>query len=567
MNGAERVCATLQDLGADCVFGLPGTQNTPLYEALRLSALRSVVPSDEGAAAFMATGYARASGRPGVLTTIPGPGFLYALPGIAEAREDSAPVVWITLRARSGDRAWPLQAIDQHAIAAPLVKRVIAVERADEIATALSEAWHAALDEEPGPVMVELGPALLLADVAQGPSGAHATRETAPLPDEAVAALLARLRACARPLLVAGQGAQGVAADVRALAHALGAPVIFTCSGRGVLADDDPFAFVQDFSTGVGAVVPALIERADLVLVLGCKFTHNGSAGGRLELPAGKLVRVDRSATVLAANYPAAVAVHAPLERVMPAIAAAAIGARNWDPAELQAWRTALSEARASPIEHEPVLPEAAGAGFSALFSSVAGALGADALYTADAGLHQLLTRRYAIVQRPRGLLCPSDFQSMGFGLPGAIGAAIARPQARVVACIGDGGLALSAGELLTAVRERIALIVIVFNDRSYGLIRRQQIANYGHECGVELAEVDYAMLARGAGCNYLRASGDADAIAQALAEATGVTLVELRLADAPSFERERSRSALKAKVRGMVPRAAWRVVKRIAGR
>lgn len=567
MNGAERVCATLSALGARCVFGLPGTQNTPLFEALRTSALRSVVASDEGAAAFMATGYARASGQPGVLTTIPGPGFLYALPGIAEARDDSAPLVWITLRARTGDHAWPLQAIDQPAIAAPLVKRVITVEHAAGIHAALTEAWRSALDEEPGPVMVELGPALLLAN-ANGERQAAPVREDEKQPaPAAVGELLARLRASARPMIIAGQGAQGVATEVAAVARAMGAPVIFTCSGRGVLADDDPLAFVQDFSTGVGAVVPALVERADLVLVLGCKLTHNGSAGGRLALPADKLVRIDQSAAVLAANYPAALTIHAPLERVMPMLASDGIAHRQWDVAELQSWRSALSAARAVPIEHEPLLADAAGASFDTLFAALAETLGSTALYTADAGLHQLLVRRYAVVQRVRGLLCPSDFQSMGFGLPGAIGAALAQPQAHVVACIGDGGLALSAGDLLTAVRERIALTIIVFNDRSYGLIRRQQIANYGYESGVALAPVNYGELAQATGCNYLQAAGDVRAIARAVADASGVTLVELRLADVPSLERERIGSMVKAKLRTVVPQSAWQAVKRIAGR
>ena len=113
MSGAERIFATLLDLGTAVVFGLPGSQNVVLYEALRRSGLRSVTASDEGAAAFMAGGYARASGQVGVLTTIPGPGFLYALPAIAEARDDSAPLLWLTLRQPPDSRAFPLQRIDQ----------------------------------------------------------------------------------------------------------------------------------------------------------------------------------------------------------------------------------------------------------------------------------------------------------------------------------------------------------------------------------------------------------------------------------------------------------------------
>ena len=310
-----------------------------------------------------------------------------------------------------------------------------------------------------------------------------------------------------------------------------------------------------------------MIERADLILALGCKFTHNGSCGGRLALPQARLVRIDSSAAVLAANYPASLAVHARLEQVVPAIEAATIGRKAWDAAEMEGWRQRLAAQRQQPIEHEP-RPEGCGtATLTSFFAALAHALGSRALYTADAGLHQLLTRRYAIVGRPRGLLCPSDFQSMGFGLPGAIGAALAQTDAHVVACIGDGGLALSAGELLTAVREGLTLAVVVFNDRSFGLIRRQQVANYGHASGVDLLNPDLAMLADAVGCNFLRVEGDVDVVARQIAGARGVTLVELRLSDAPSFERSRLKGVVKAGVRRAVPDSVWQRAKRLLRR
>src|SRR5262245_5744153 len=112
MNGAELICEVLDELGVRHVFGLPGTQNVLLYEALRRHRLRSISASDEGAAAFMATGYAKASGRVGVLTTIPGPGFVYALAGVVEAHHDSVPLLWLTLRQGDDAQAFQLQTID-----------------------------------------------------------------------------------------------------------------------------------------------------------------------------------------------------------------------------------------------------------------------------------------------------------------------------------------------------------------------------------------------------------------------------------------------------------------------
>ena len=144
-------------------------------------------------------------------------------------------------------------------------------------------------------------------------------------------------------MIYAGQGAQAAAADVRRLAQQWHAPVLFTSSGRGVLPDADPLAFVKDFSFGVGDVVPELIARADLVLALGCKFTHNGSAAGRLQLPPEKLVRIDSSADVLAANYPAALALAARVEDVLPGIVALTNAPSQWTDDELQSLRARVA--------------------------------------------------------------------------------------------------------------------------------------------------------------------------------------------------------------------------------
>jgi len=562
--GADCICATLADLGVRHVFGLPGTQNTALYEAMRKAALRCIVPSNEGAAAFMAAGYARAAGSVGVLTTIPGPGFLYALPGIAEARDDSAALLWLTLRQPDDGQAFPLQKLDQAAVAAPLVKRCVYVDRVDELEPGLRAAFAAAPADEPGPVLVEVSAQCLKQDAAWvGPASAPPSVDL----DEVAARLASLLRRSSRPLIYAGQGAQGAASQVRDLAHRLRAPVLFTCSGRGLLPDSDALAFVRDLSIGVGAVVPTLVERADLILALGCKFTHNGSSAGRLRLPPEKLVRVDASAAVLAANYPASLAVHARVEDVMDALNASAVPSdlspSGWTREELLRLRARLDAENSVPIEHEPVLIDCARAPIAEFFRALSSAMGPRVVYTADAGLHQALTRRYANVVQPRGLLCPSDFQSMGFGLPGAIGAALARPDDRVVACIGDGGLALSAGDLLTAVRENIDLAVVVFNDQAFGLIRRQQLAAYGHTSGVDLQNPDLAALAGAVGCSYFLMEGDLETAVAAVARQPGVRLVELRLRDAPSLRVLQAKRVATESLRTVSPPGFWRMLKR----
>ncbi|MBS0433179.1 MAG: thiamine pyrophosphate-binding protein, partial [Proteobacteria bacterium] len=157
ISAAQIVVEALRQCGADCVFGLPGTQNVALFDALHGSRLRLVVATSEMSAAMMANGYYRASGRPGVLVTIPGPGFTWSLTGLAEAALDSAALLHITnLPARSPGRHFQLQALDQVAMAAPVARRLITIERAEDAAARIAEAWRECRIGEPGPVVVQV---------------------------------------------------------------------------------------------------------------------------------------------------------------------------------------------------------------------------------------------------------------------------------------------------------------------------------------------------------------------------------------------------------------------------
>ena len=376
--------------------------------------------------------------------------------------------------------------------------------------------------------------------------------------------LLDRLRRARRPLLWVGQGAQGASKALRAFVHRWRVPVFSTCSGRGVVADDDPHAIVADFSFGVPAWIDRAIESADLVLVLGCKFTHNGSAGGRLHLPADKLVRVDASAEVLAANYPAQFALCARIEDFIASVMTTELGETEWTASEIAKLRDLSLQERAGPLEHEPAIVAPDISDTHSLFDAMAGAFGRDVVYTTDAGLHQALVRRYVHVTGARGLLCPSDFQSMGFGLPGAIGAALARPAATVVACVGDGALMLSLGDLLTAAREGVDLIVVVFNDGAYGLIRRQQLMTFGHEHATTLLNPDFAILAQAIGCGYFSVANDGAAALRSAAASRGLRLVEVEFSSPMSLRRTAFRSAVQESVVRRLPQPALQWLKRM---
>ncbi|MGH8163583.1 MAG: thiamine pyrophosphate-binding protein, partial [Rhodanobacteraceae bacterium] len=312
LSGAELICETLRVLGVDCVFGLPGTQNVALFEALRTSKLHTVVATNELSAAMMANGYYRASGKPAALLTIPGPGFTWALTGLAEAKLDSAALLHITcMPATSPGQAFPLQALDQAAVAAPLVKRVFTLDRAEDAASVLSGAYAECLAGEPGPVLVQVAKRVW-DETAPGEIAATQAPDTTdsvdPMTVTAVASAITGARRC---VLLLGQGCVAAVDPAMQLAERLRAAVVTTTSGRGVIAEDHPLSLGFELGDNRTGTLNELIESSDLVLAIGCKFSHNGSRGFRLRVPENKLIHVDASADVLGANYPARVAIHA----------------------------------------------------------------------------------------------------------------------------------------------------------------------------------------------------------------------------------------------------------------
>jgi acetolactate synthase-1/2/3 large subunit len=549
MIGADLLCRTLEDRGVTCVFGVPGTQTVLLHEALRKSRIRVVVPSHELAGSFMANGYYRASGRVAPLVTIPGPGFTYALTGLAEALHDSAAVLHIAGCAPGTDPRQHFQALDQRAIAGPLVKGSRRIEAVDEITSAVEEALELATGGEPGPVLLEWTAAALEAAPSSAPSGAG-TR-TVGLDQEIVERAAGRLAASRRPLMLVGQGCACAPGPLRELAELLGAPVVTTASGRGVLPEDHPLALGFDLVRSTAETASVLFQEADLVLALGCKLGASGSAGFRLGLSQERLVRVDTCPRSLEDNYPASLGILADagafLVSVTPAVRRLRHDGSTWSPDELAAWRKRLRTGSDSP---EPVVQGVRPPTSAAFFSALRAALPRDGIVVADSGLHQTLLRRHFDVLANRGLIFPSDFQSMGYGLPAAIGARLAEPARPVVAVIGDGGFAMSGLELLTAVRERIPITVVVFVDGALNRIRLEQLARYGHSADVDLLAPDFAGLAAALGARYLRCDGDAERVLRGAIGSGEVTLIEVPVGDSPAIHLSRLKGLAKGAAR-----------------
>ena len=570
-TGSTILCRTLERLGVNCVFGLPGSQNISFYEALRRSSIRAVLATHELAAAFMANGYSRVSGRVGVLTTIPGPGFAYALAGLAEAYLDSAAVLYIVQKPHvSPGRKFALQAIDQKVIAGPIVKCIYEVERVADLARVVEQAYRTAQTGEPGPVLVQVANSVF-SDVLTKEDSRPAEEDSPapPLPavvPELIEEAVQLLAVSPRVAIYCGQGCNGAAQQLRELAELLQSPVIPTRSARGVLPEDHPLSVVFNSDGGAVDALNGLFKRSDLILTLGCKFSYNGAAGFLLRIEKEKLIHVDASPAVLGANYPARLQILSDasefLSRVLIHRETLKARSAGWNAGELAHWRErARAEAARGlpePKVHGVVPPTPAG-----FFAALRRAMPADACLVTDSGLHQVLARIHFTVLLPRGLLVPSDFQSMGFGLPAAIGARLAAPERPVVALIGDGGLAMTGMELLTAVRENTPLTVIVFNDGALGQIRLQQLSAFGHSHATDLRNPDFALFAESIGVAYFLVDGDAENVLRRAVESKGVSLVEVVLGDSPAIHARRTKGLARETARRLLGPRIFQELKR----
>jgi acetolactate synthase I/II/III large subunit len=526
VSGAEVLCATLEAAGVEYVFGLPAAQTLQLYEALRRSALRAIVPTHELAAAFMAGGYARASGKVGVLTTMAGPGFMYALAGIAEAKLDGSALVHITLQpARTADGKPGFQAVDQQAIAKSLVKATFTIDEWEAVPHVVSQALHLARSPNPGPVLVEIAAAALDAAGKRMPSLEQVAPEPSHDDFEHVAALVAAAR---RPAILATGECFGATTLLQDVAEKGRIPVCIPVPVRGLVPEDHPWCLCFDEQRTSIHALNAALERFDLVVLLGSNLGHSSTAGAQLVLRQDRVIRVSMLDATLGNGYGARVSVCAEPAALLRHLGTADTFASEWTVGEMDAIRTLFAEHQ--PKEPpEPLVGDTWPADF---FSALRGALPRDAIVVTDAGLHQVLVRRHHVALSQGGLMIPSDFQSMGFGLPAAIGAKLGAPDRPVLVVMGDGGFNISGLEMLTAAKERVPLIVVVFNDGELNLIRLDQFRRSGHSHAVGVLGPDLSRLAASLGISYRKVAGDAAEAVRAAVASGESSLIDVPVRD-----------------------------------
>jgi len=546
------VVKSLRSLGVDAVFGIPGSHDAFLYDALRKSPVRTILATNELHAAFMANGYFRRCGKPGVMVTVAGPGFTNGVTGLAEAFFDSAGLVCIVCKpAGLPGQKFQLQKIDEKEIIRSVSKNGFKIKDGAEIGSFLPECFGLAVSGEPGPVLLEISSSALSQKTPDiGLDGSTPQIWLLPLDKQAFDKAARRIESSRKPLLYLGQGAMPASAAIHELVDLLNIPVLTTTSGRGILSEKHPMCLPCDLMEDT-KLLNTLIESSDLVLAAGCKFTHNGAKGFRLKLPKEKLIHVDASPDVLGANYPAHIALCGDAADFFNSLLQRRelfrLREPGWKPVEIAEWRRSLLKNKHKKSFSEPRFEGLRPPTAAAFFTALDDLLPEDSCMVTDSGLHQMMARKYLPVTAPAGLIVPADFQSMGFGIPAGIGAKLASPESKVVIVTGDGGFALSGMELLTAVREKIDVTVILFNDNRLGMIHLHQLSKSGRSHAVQTGLVDYSRFCESIGCACFKAADDCHASLEKALEAEGVSLVEVSLRDSLDYKKSGVKGAIRS--------------------
>jgi acetolactate synthase-1/2/3 large subunit len=522
----EALVELLESTGTTTVFGIPGVHTLELYRGLTNSGIRHVTPRHEQGAGFMADAWARVTGRPGVCILISGPGLTNAITPIAQAYQDSIPLLVISgaLPADQHGFGEIHDLPDQQGLLDQITAFSHTVTHPDELPEVLGRAFDVFESGRPRPVHIGLP-----IDVSKLPAGDVGRRPlvrtaTAPVADPAaVQDAAARLAAAQRPLILLGGGARDAGLAALAIARRIGAPIGLTINGRGTVDHDDPLCLGSALSF---APVDQVLREADAVVLAGAELSHLELWGLSEPLELHGVIRIDVDPGQLDRRYPSEVGLLGDATATLQALDAALADLRpEPDAARVAAAQQRVADVTAA-IEWPPSVAE-----FLDVVAALDAALPADRIVTGDSTKPAYAANHALPMHAPRSWLMPIGYGCLGVALPMAIGAKLAAPDRPVVALAGDGGFMFTMQELATARDLGMALPVVVYDNSGYGEIRDAMDEAGVTHLGTDVTTHDLPAIARGFGIGGVRV-GDASELEAALRtalEASGPTVIELR--------------------------------------
>jgi acetolactate synthase I/II/III large subunit len=522
MTGAQSLVRSLEEVGCEVVFGIPGGTILPAYDPLLDSTrVRHVLVRHEQGGGHAATGYAQATGKVGVCMATSGPGATNLVTPIADAHMDSIPLVAIT-----GQQSRPLigtdafQEADITGITMPITKHNMLVYDAKDIPRAITEAFHLASTGRPGPVLVDI-PKDVLQEMTTftWPAEMHLPgyRPTTRPHGKQIREAAKLMCAARRPVLYVGGGVlkAQASAELLELAELTNIPVVTTLMARGAFPDSHPQHVGMPGMHGTVAAVAAM-QRSDLLVALGARFDDRVTGVLSSFAPDAQVVHADIDPAEISKNRRADVPIVGDCKEVIVELIGAVTAERATGASDLRPWWAQLDDLRTTyPLGY--TWPADGSLSPEYVIERIGQIAGPDAVYVAGVGQHQMWAAQFIKYEKPRSWLNSGGLGTMGFAVPAAMGAKMSRPDAVVWAIDGDGCFQMTNQELATCAIEGIPIKVAVINNGNLGMVRQWQNLFYKErysntDLGTHKHRIpDFKLLAEAMGCVGLRAESKED--------------------------------------------------------
>jgi acetolactate synthase-1/2/3 large subunit len=515
-TGAQIIWECLVHEGVNTVFGYPGGAILPAYDAMLDYPVRHVLVRHEQGATHMADGYARAGGGVGVAIATSGPGATNMVTGIATAMMDSVPMVCITGQVPSKLIGYDaFQETDITGITLPITKHSYLVTRIEDIMPAMKEAFHLAKSGRPGPVLVDITKDAQQAkmDFAWDSSAVKMRREERPASGGTKAGILKAvelIKASRKPVILAGQGIlhSGAMREVKTFAEQINAPVAMTLLGLGAFPASHPLNIGMMGMHGEAWVNHA-IQEADLLLAFGMRFDDRVTGNLKTYAVNAKKIHIDIDPSEIHKNVHADAAICADLREALKDLLDV-VGKHDHEP-----WLKYIASMKGTAAVRDiQSLPDNGHLYAPHVINDIWRITDGNAIIATDVGQHQMWEAQYYKHEAPRTLITSGGLGTMGFGLPAAIGAKMARPDAEVWAIVGDGGFQMTQAELTTAAQEGVKVNVAIINNGFLGMVRQWQEFFYDRRyAATPLRSPDFVKLAEAHGLLGLRVEKRADVL------------------------------------------------------
>lgn len=529
MTGAEIVIKLLERQGINHISGIPGGANLPMYDALYNSSIRHILARHEQAAGFMAQGEARITGRAAVCFATSGPGAMNLLTAIADAKLDSIPMVAITGQVSThliGTDAF--QEVDTFGLSFPITKHSYLVKKVEDLFDVIPEAFRIAESGRPGPVLIDI-PKDVQQAVYRFKGFPKPGEKESPQPYTDKATLseaIELIHSSERPVLIAGGGVihSSASRELRELSEKSNIPVAVTLMGLGSFPNDHPL-YIGMLGMHAAQYTNLLINEADLIIAAGIRFDDRATGKVQEFCPAAKVIHIDIDAAEIHKIRRADISITTDAKEAIKALLPGIVhdDRKEWKQRVLELKEKYPLQVR-SEDELHPIR----------LIQKIHCLLPENTPVVTDVGQHQMWVAQAWPFQYPRTFLTSGGAGTMGFGLPSAIGAAIARPEQRIVLFSGDGSLLMNIQELDTLAEENLDVTIFVMNNNALGLVRQQQelFFNKNFIASRYQSKPDFSKIAAGFGIPgaVLDEAGKTDEILEKALNRKGPFLVDVRI-------------------------------------